>query len=67
MKNWNTNIASLSLADKEVWELTQMVNYGLDGKKIQVDKIKKNWSKILPNILPARERMYKWMIWGSKS
>lgn len=67
MKNWNTNTSSMNEEDKVVWSLAQKINYGLDGEKLSVSKVKKYWSKLVPNLIPARERMYKWLIWRNKS
>lgn len=53
--------------DKVVWSLVQKINYGLDGEKLSANKVKKYWSKLVPNLIPARERMYKWLIWRNKS
>lgn len=67
MKNWNTITTEMSLEEKEVWSLAQLINYGSNGKKISEEKIRKNWSRLTQKLIPARARMYKWLIWGNKS
>jgi hypothetical protein len=56
MKNWSTDIKKLK-KDKEkfaIWKLEQMVNFGLDGKKIKKTELKKYWKGI--NIDPAKRK-----------
>ena len=67
MKNWNTDTFSMNKTDKEVWSLVQKINYGLDGERLSASKVKKLWPKLTPNLIPARERMFKWLLWGNKS
>lgn len=48
MKNWSINIKELK-KDKEkfaVWELEQLINFGLDKKKIKKSELKKYWNVI---------------------
>ena len=67
MKNWNTNTKSMNREQKEVWSLVQKMNYGLDGEVLTTSRVKKYWPKLVPDLIPARERMYKWLIWRYKS
>lgn len=67
MKNWNTSTNLMSKEEREIWSLVQKMNYGLDGEKLSLERVKKNWSKLIPNLIPAREKMYKWLIWKNKS
>lgn len=48
MHNWSTDTKDLK-KDKEkyaIWKLEQMVNFGLDGEKINEEELKKNLKKI---------------------
>ena len=45
MKNWSTDTSQLE-KDKDkftVWKLEQMINFGLDGKRIKKSELKKYW------------------------
>ena len=56
MKNWSVDIKKLK-KDKEkfaIWKLEQMVNFGLDGKKIKKSELKKYWKII--NIDQAKRK-----------
>lgn len=48
MRNWSVDITELKKDKKQytIWRLEQMVNFGLEGKKIRREEIKKYW-KIL--------------------
>ena len=48
MRNWSTDTTELK-KDKEqysIWRLEQMVNFGLEGKKINRVELKKYWSRL---------------------
>ncbi len=48
MKNWSTNTKELK-KDKDkfaVWKLEQLINFGLDGKKLKINELKKYWNII---------------------
>jgi len=49
MRNWSTDITELKKDKKQyaVWRLEQMVNFGLEGKKISRRELKKHWVKLL--------------------
>ena len=67
MKNWSTDIKKLAEdpAQFAIWKLEQMVNFGLDGKKISCAEIKKYW-KILD--LDRGKRAYlKMILWPKQS
>jgi hypothetical protein len=65
MYNWNTNISNWNKKSDsyQAWRLEQMINYGLDGKKIDETKLRKYWPKIKSNLDPYRARMIEYMIW----
>lgn len=53
MYNWSTDEEELKKHPKEYqkWRLLQLINYGLDGEKIDLVVLKKYWAKIKPEIL----------------
>jgi len=48
MRNWSTDTTELKKDEKQyaIWRLEQMVNFGLEGKKINRQKLKKYWSRL---------------------
>lgn len=56
MYNWSVDENKLK-NDKEkytIWKLEQLVNFGLNGEKINAKELKKYWSKV--QLDPARKR-----------
>jgi len=56
MKNWSVDTKKIR-KDKEkfsIWKLEQMINFGLDGKKIKKSQLKKFWKTI--DIDPAKRK-----------
>jgi len=64
MKNWSTNIKKLSAnpAKLAIWKLEQMVNFGLDGKKLSASDLKKYWLKL--NLDPDKKKYLKRLLYG---
>lgn len=62
MYNWSTNEGELRRNPEKyaIWHLEQMVNFGLDGQKIERNQLKMYWSKI--NIDPARRRFLELLL-----
>jgi hypothetical protein len=65
MRNWNTDTSSFnSSKDKRLWELSQLINYGLDGEKLNRKELEENWPSLKPQLDQERARMIEYMIWG---
>lgn len=64
MHNWSTDIAKLKKNPKQykIWKLEQMINFGLDNKKISKKDLKKNWGNI--TIDPARRKFLDFILWS---
>lgn len=67
MHNWSIDTTELKKDKKQyaVWRLEQMVNFGLDGKKISHGEIKKYW-----NILDLdrdKKKYLKMILWPKQS
>lgn len=62
MYNWSTQQKDLEKDPRKyaIWRIEQMVNFGLDGQKINADELKKYWSEI--EIDPARRRFLEMII-----
>ena len=56
MKNWSTNTAILKKNPKKftIWQIEQMVNFGLDNKKLNRADLLKYWDKL--NIDPDKKK-----------
>lgn len=67
MRNWSTDLTALKKDKKKyaVWRLEQMVNFGLEGKKISRKLLKKNWP--LLHIDPKKKTFLKFLLWGKKA
>lgn len=60
MYNWSTDEKYLKQFPEEYerWRLLQLINYGLDGEKLDLKKLKKYWPKIKGEILDKYVRKY---------
>ena len=68
MKNWNTDKFSFKSADeRQIWEFSQLINYGLGKQRLSIQKLKSVWKKLEPNLDRQRARMLKYLIWGKLS
>ena len=64
MKNWNTDPNKFkSQKQKRLWELSQLINYGLDGKKLSEKELSENWNDLKALLDPERARMLEYMLW----
>ena len=56
MYNWSIDEKKLSKDPEKyaIWKLEQMVNFGLNGDKLDREELRKYWNKI--NIDPVRRR-----------
>ena len=61
MYNWTVDLKELKKDKKKyaVWKLEQMVNFGLNGKKLDKKSLKKYWPQLN---LDAKKKKYLSMI-----
>ena len=66
MYNWNVNTDKLKKNREKytIWKLEQMINYGLDGEKLDKDQVKKMWDNIKDNLDTYKKRALEYLIWG---
>lgn len=67
MRNWSTNTTELRKDKKQyaIWRLEQMVNFGLEGKKINRRELKKYWSNLS---LDYNKKIYlSFLLWPKQS
>ncbi len=67
MHNWNTDISSFDKKSPEfvIWKLNQLINFGLNGEKINFNLVRKYWRKL--SLDPNRKTFLKALIWGKQS
>lgn len=67
MLNWNVDEKRFKKEDPDgyrLWKLEQLINYGLDGEKIDREEVKEAWPKIKENIDPFKRRFIEYILWG---
>ena len=60
MYNWSTDEDYLKKFPEEYekWKLLQLINYGLDGEKIDLKILKKHWNSIKKDVLDKFVKKY---------
>ncbi len=69
MLNWNTDEEKLKKEhprEYRLWRITQLINYGLDGEKLDKEEVKKVWTDIKDRISPDRQKVIEFYLWGKK-
>lgn len=64
--NWGVDLKELK-KDKEkytIWKLEQMINYGLDGEKLDEKLVRKYWKKLFLD--PLKKRYLEFLLWPKK-
>ncbi len=66
MYNWTVDTKQLKKDKKQyaIWKLEQLVNFGLNGKKIDKTALKKHWPKL--NLDPKKKKYLSLILWPSK-
>lgn len=67
MYNWNTNTSALKKDPEKytIWKLEQLINYGLNGEKINEKDLKKYWNKL--TLDQKRRRVLSFWLWPKQS
>lgn len=69
MYNWShIDEEAMKREDPEkyrLWRLTQIINYGLDGEKLDREEVKAAWPKIKDDIEPYTRRAMEYLLWGT--
>jgi hypothetical protein len=60
MYNWSTDEENLKKYPREhqKWRLLQLINFGLDGEKIDLKMLKKYWQEIKGEIVDEKIKEY---------
>ncbi|MBM3209145.1 hypothetical protein FJZ40_02530 [Candidatus Shapirobacteria bacterium] len=71
MCNWSTDEAHFKKHDPEgfrVWQLLQLINYGLDGEKLDKKELLKYWPRIKGRIFDkATQKCLEMLLWPKAS
>lgn len=67
MYNWNIDTTKLKQNSEKynIWKLEQLINFGLNGEKINEYELKKYWNDI--KIDQKRRRILSFWIWPKQS
>ncbi|MFH1536298.1 MAG: hypothetical protein ABIC96_04520 [Patescibacteria group bacterium] len=69
MYNWSTDekrFKKENPKEYKLWRLTQLINYGLDGEKLDKKEVKKAWPKIKDQLDPDRRKTIELFLWEKK-
>jgi len=61
MYNWSTDEEKLKRDYPEkyrIWRILQLINYGLDGEKLNFSEVKKLWPEIKSEVISDLKRNY---------
>ena len=67
--NWSTDEKKFKKENPKeyrLWRLTQLINYGLDGEKLDRKEVTKVWPKIKDRLDPYKKRAIEYLIWGKQ-
>lgn len=66
MRNWSTDEKKLKKNSEKyaIWKIEQMVNFGLNGKKIKEKELKKYWPKL--SLDPQRRKFLESFLYENR-
>lgn len=67
MYNWSTDEKRFKKENPKeyrLWRLVQLINYGLDGEKLDREEVKTAWPKIKDQLDPYARRAIEYLLWG---
>lgn len=70
MINWNTDEKTFKKKypkEYKLWRLVQLINYGLDGEKLDEKEVKKAWPKIKDRLDPDLKDYMSFLLWPKQS
>lgn len=67
MFNWSTDTTELKKYPEKyaIWRLEQLINYGLDGEKLDKKQLIKYWDKL--RIDPHYKKYLEFLLWPKQS
>lgn len=67
MYNWSVDekrFKKENPKEYKLWRLVQLINYGLDGEKLNREEVKAAWPKIKDQLDPYKARAIEYLLWG---
>lgn len=67
MINWSTDEKKFKKSNPKeykLWRITQLINYGLDGEKLDKNEVVKAWPAISDRLDPYKKRAMEYLLWG---
>lgn len=64
--NWNTDekkFKKFHPKEYKLWRLTQLINYGLDGEKLDEQEVRSAWPKIKDRLDPDKQKVLEFFLW----
>ncbi|MDO8639667.1 MAG: hypothetical protein Q7R53_01960 [bacterium] len=63
MYNWNTNLSGWNKKSESfiVWRLNQLINFGLNGEKLDLKQVKKYWRKLSLDV--KKKKFLHFLLW----
>lgn len=64
MYNWSVDVKKFRKVNPkayQIWRLEQMINYGLQGEKLNTRLLKKHWDKIFMD--PSKKEYLEFLLW----
>ena len=69
MKHWSVDEKAFKKRDPEgyrLWRLAFLINYDLDGEKLDEEEVKKAWPKIKEELDPYKKRAMDYLLWEKR-
>lgn len=68
MYNWSVDVKRLSKYPEKykIWRIEQLINYGLDGEKLNKKEVRRAWPKIQGRIDKNTKVYLEYLLWGKK-
>ncbi|MBI5620578.1 hypothetical protein HY949_02265 [Candidatus Gottesmanbacteria bacterium] len=69
MINWNTDEKLLKKnhpQEYKLWRMTQLINYGLEGEKLNEKEVRKAWPKIKDTLAINKRKTLEFLLWNKK-
>jgi len=69
MYNWSVDENYLKKFPEKykLWQLEQLLTYGLDGEKIKAEDLVKNWEYLKKRLDPKRRAFLEFLLWERQS
>ncbi len=66
MYNWNTDTSNWDKKSDsyQIWKLDQLINFGLNGEKLDLKLTKKYWTKL--SLDPMRKQFLELILWPER-